>query len=113
MEIDFVHHVALVACVENAGRSSIVGGGRYVVAEPGSAEMAFMVIDTWQGHGIGTMLARHLIGLAREAGLTELAAEVLRENAAMREVLGRLGFVIDAKRDPDVIHLVLNLTSLP
>jgi RimJ/RimL family protein N-acetyltransferase len=99
MEIDFVQHVALVACVDDAGRSSIVGGGRYVVAKPGSAEMAFMVIDAWQGRGIGTM--------------TELVAEVLRENIAMRRVFERLGFVAGARSDPDTIHLVLDLTGLP
>ncbi|MBR0789308.1 GNAT family N-acetyltransferase [Bradyrhizobium manausense] len=113
MEIDFVHHVALVACVDDAGRSIIVGGGRYVVADPGRAEMAFMVIDAWQGRGIGTRIARDLIVLAREAGLTELVAEVLAENSAMRQVFSRLGFVTAPKRDPDTIHLVLNLTGLP
>jgi RimJ/RimL family protein N-acetyltransferase len=114
MEVDFVHHVALVACVmHDAGSSRIVGGGRYVVAKPGSAELAFMVIDTWQGRGIGTMLARHLIAIAREAGLTELIAEVLWENTAMRRVFERLGFVTAPERDPDAIHLVLNLTGLP
>ncbi|QOZ56221.1 GNAT family N-acetyltransferase [Bradyrhizobium sp. CCBAU 53338] len=113
MEIDFVQHVALVACVDDAGCSSIVGGGRYIVAEPGRAEMAFMVIDAWQGRGIGSTLARHLIVLAREAGLTELVAEVLPENRAMRDVFNRLGFVTAPKRDPDTVHLVLNLNSLP
>jgi RimJ/RimL family protein N-acetyltransferase len=113
MEIDFVHHVALVACAKDAVGSSIVGGGRYIVAEPGRAEMAFMVIDEWQGRGIGTRIARHLITLAREAGLTELVAEVLPENSAMRQVFKRLGFVTAATRDPDTIHLVLDLTGLP
>ena len=113
MEIDFVHHVALVACVSDAGRSTIVGGGRYIVSEPDTAEMAFMVIDAWHGRGIGSILARHLIVLAREAGLTELIAEVLRENTAMRRVFERLGFVAGARREPDTVHLVLNLTGLP
>ena len=72
-----------------------------------------MVIDAWQGRGIGSILARHLTGLARNAGLTELIAEVLRENSAMRQVFNRLGFITAPKRDPDTIHLVLNLTGLP
>lgn len=113
MEIDFERHVALVACVDDAGRSIIVGGGRYIVAEPDRAEMAFMVIDAWQGRGIGTTIARHLIGLAREAGLIELVAEVLPKNTAMRQVFNRLGFGLAANRDPETIHLVLNLTGLP
>ncbi|OAF18638.1 GNAT family N-acetyltransferase [Bradyrhizobium neotropicale] len=110
MKVDFENHVALVACVEDAGRSLIVGGGRYIVSAPGEAEMAFVVIDAWQGRGIGAMLARHLIALAREAGLTELTAEVLSENAAMRRVFAKLGFRPAARLDPHTIQLVLALS---
>ena len=45
MEPDFRNHVALVACTEEANRSMIIGGGRYVIFEPGRAEAAFVVID--------------------------------------------------------------------
>jgi RimJ/RimL family protein N-acetyltransferase len=110
MEIDFKSHVALVACAEDAGRTIIVGGGRYIVSAPGQAEMAFVVIDAWQGRGIGATLARHLVALAREAGLTELTAEMLSENAAMRRVFDKLGFRPAARQDPQTVHLVLKLS---
>ncbi|MBR0706569.1 GNAT family N-acetyltransferase [Bradyrhizobium liaoningense] len=110
MEIDFVNHVALVACAKGAGRDVIIGGGRYVVATPGCAEMAFVVVDAWQGRGVGTLLAQHLIALAREAGLAELIAEVMSDNTAMRRVFERLGFSPAAKRDPQTVHLTLKLT---
>ena len=107
LSVDFKHHVALVACMDDAG---IVGGGRYVVAESGSAELAFMVIDAWQGHGIGGLLMRHLIVLAREAGLRQLVAEVLPENIAMRRVFDKFGFKPGEIREPQSITLVLALT---
>src|SRR5262245_12559458 len=47
--IDFVDHVALVAEVDEAGKPTIVGAGRYVVVAPGRAEVAFTVIDAYQG----------------------------------------------------------------
>ncbi len=109
MNVDFKSHVALVACAEEDGHDIIVGGGRYVVSEPGKAEVAFVVIDSWQGRGIGGLLTRHLITLAREAGLTELIAEVLPENASMRRVFDKWGFKSAARRDPSTIHLVLKL----
>src|ERR1700704_2196 len=56
MDIDFKNHVALVARAEEGGRKVMVGGSRYVVFEPGRAEMAFMVVDAWQGRGIGSIL---------------------------------------------------------
>lgn len=106
MEIDFTSHVAIVAVADEAAHEVIVGGGRYVVFEPGRAEMAFIVIDTWQGRGIGSLLMRHLIGLADKAGIEELTAEVLPENAPMLKVFGKFGFRPAPRRDPQAIHLV-------
>ena len=109
MDVDFKNHVALVARVEEAGAEVVVGGGRYVVFEPGRAEMAFMVIDAWQGRGVGSRLMRHLVKIASEAGLNELTAEVLPENAAMLNVFRKFGFKPAARLDPQTVHLVLEL----
>jgi len=68
MNIDFANHVALVALADEGGRNIIVGGGRYIVTEPGQAEIAFVVIDDYQGQGLGTLLMRHLAVIARKAG---------------------------------------------
>jgi RimJ/RimL family protein N-acetyltransferase len=109
MDIDFSKHVALVAEIEESGREVIVGGGRYILVQPGEAELAFVVVDAYQGKGIGTSLLRHLIALARAAGLRELAADVLVENRAMLKVFDRFGFRPQPSHEPQVRHLVLNL----
>lgn len=109
MNVDFVNHVALVAQINNAGHSEIVGGGRYVVTKPGQAEVAFVVIDAYQGQGIGKMLMHHLVRWAREAGLKELVAEVLADNQAMRRVLNNAGFASSRGSDPQVLHFSLAL----
>jgi len=109
MNIDFANHVALVALAEEEGRRVIVGGGRYIVTEGAKAEIAFVVIDDYQGQGLGTLLMRHLAVVARAAGLKELMAEVLPENAAMRKVFSKFGFQARRGPDPQVVHLVLTL----
>jgi len=109
MKIDFSNHVALVAQIDEDGRSVIAGGGRYVLTRPGQAELAFVVVDAYQGYGIGTTLLRHLIMVARDAGLEELTAEVLPENAAMLKVFNRVGFRAEAAGDPQLRHLALRL----
>jgi GNAT superfamily N-acetyltransferase len=109
MDIDFKDHVAIVALADEADRKAIVGGGRYIVFEPGRAEMAFVVIDAWQRRGVGSILMRHLVKIARDAGLQELTAEVLPENAAMLKVFGKFGFRPGSHRDPRTVHLELKL----
>jgi RimJ/RimL family protein N-acetyltransferase len=89
--VDFVNHVALVAVVEETGRPVILGGGRYIVLQPGRAEVAFAVVDQYQGIGIGAALMRHLAAIAQEAGLNELIAEVLPENTPMLKVFEKSG----------------------
>jgi RimJ/RimL family protein N-acetyltransferase len=110
MNIDFSNHVALVALAEEDGRQVIIGGGRYIVVGPGQAEIAFVVIDAYQGQGVGTLLMRHLAAMARSVGLKELIAEVLPENTAMRKVFKKFGFQPAPKREPQVIHLVMHLS---
>ena len=109
LNIDFESHVALVAQIDEDGRAAIAGGGRYIVVRPGEAEIAFVVVDAYQGQGIGTILMRHLAILAHDAGLKELIAEVLPENTAMLKVFRKFGFRPSPKRDPQVVHLVLQL----
>lgn len=109
MNIDFSNHVALVALAPEDGRTVLVGGGRYIVFEPGRAEMAFVVVDAWQGRRIGSILMRHLIEIAGNAGLQELTAEVLPENRAMLKVFAKFGFKPASRRDPQTVHLVLKL----
>jgi GNAT superfamily N-acetyltransferase len=92
------------------GRAAIVGGGRYVVVESGQAEIAFIVIDSYQRLGIGAILVRHIVGLARAAGLKQLSADVLPENVAMLTVLGKFGFRTRGM-DPHVVHLTLPLVQ--
>ena len=103
-------HVALEAQVDDDGRPAIVGGGRYILVQPGQAEIAFIVVDAYQGQGVGTILMRHLAALARDAGLKELVAEVLPENRAMLKLFNKFGFRIDPKGSHQVIHLTLQLS---
>jgi RimJ/RimL family protein N-acetyltransferase len=109
MNADFVNHVALVAEIDENGRHTIIGGGRYIVTNPAEAEIAFVVIDAYQGQGIGTLLMRHLAVIARTRGLKELIADVLPENAAMRKVFSNFGFQARRGADPQVVHLALTL----
>jgi GNAT superfamily N-acetyltransferase len=107
LNVDFVDHVALVAVLDESGRPAIAGGGRYIVVEPGKAEVAFAVVDPYQGQGIGAALMHHLAAIARGAGLKELMAEVLPENVPMLKVFERSGLPLSIKRERQVVHVAL------
>jgi RimJ/RimL family protein N-acetyltransferase len=109
VNVDFVNHVALVAVLEEGGREVIIGGGRYIVGDPGKAELAFVVVDQFQRQGVGAALMRHLAAIARDAGLKELTAEVLAENVAMLRVFEKSGLRLNAQREIGVVHVVLRL----
>ena len=107
--VDFVNHVALVAAMPQDGRETIVGGARYIVAQPRQAEVAFMVVDECHGLGIGTLLMSHLAAIARAAGIRELIADVLSDNAPMLAVFKKSGFPVSTKRQSGVLHLTIQL----
>ncbi|MFL5030577.1 MAG: GNAT family N-acetyltransferase, partial [Xanthobacteraceae bacterium] len=91
------------------GQKVIVGGGRYVVVQPGKAEVAFVVIDQYHGQGVGAALMRHLAAIARAAGLQELIAEVLSENVAMLKVFEKSGLPMTTTCEFEVVQVTLRL----
>ena len=110
VDVDFVKHVALIAVLEEGvGRMEIVGGARYVVTKPGEAEVAFAVVDQYQGLGIGATLMRHLAVIAREAGLRAFTAEVLPHNKGMLQVFEKSGLQVGMKRESGTVHVTLKL----
>ena len=111
VELDFINHVALVALVEEGSRHVIVGGGRYIIVRPGTGELAFAVVDKYQGQGIGAALMRHLATIAREAGVEELIAAVLPDNISMLKVLESSGLRHSTTREAGVVHVSLKLND--
>ncbi len=109
LNVDFANHVALVAVVEESGLPVIAGGGRYIILQPGKAEVAFAVVDQYQGKGIGGALMRHLAAIARGTGITELIADVLSDNIPMLKVFEKGGCRVSTKRDSQVVHVALQL----
>ena len=110
VNVDFVNQVALIALIDEDGRSVIAGGGRYIVVQPGQAEVALVVVDEYQGRGIGRALMRHLTSIARAAGLRTLIAEVLLENAPMLQLFKTSGLQLSTRREDQVVHITISLS---
>jgi RimJ/RimL family protein N-acetyltransferase len=110
VNVDFVNHVALVALIDEEGRSVIAGGGRYIAVQPGQAEVAFVVVDEYQGRGIGGALMRHLTSIACAAGLRTFIAEALSENTPMLRLFKTSGLPLSMRREGQVVHVMIWLS---
>jgi len=109
LNVDFENHVALAAVLSQDGREMIVGGARYIVTQPGCAEVAFAIDDPHAKLGIATHLIAHLIGIARAGRLETFIAEVLPENVPMLKVFERCGLEMTTRREGSVVHVRLAL----
>jgi GNAT superfamily N-acetyltransferase len=76
----------------------------FFTADPGVAEMAFLVEDRWQGRGLGLVLARKLVGEARDRGYAEVKATMLSDNVRMRRLMIALGATLGYTEDPGVME---------
>jgi GNAT superfamily N-acetyltransferase len=106
-DLDYRHDMAFVALAEQDGVTSEIGVSRYALSADGkSCECAVTVSDEWQGKGLGTLLMRHLIDIARERGIRTMISLDSAENWRMHELARDLGF--SRGPDPDdpsqVIH---------
>jgi acetyltransferase len=81
--VDATHHV-LVAFAERRP----VGIAR-LVRDGATAEVAFEVVDEWQGRGVGRLLVARLAADARAAGIVRLVGDIRDENPASRALLRR------------------------
>ncbi len=116
-DLDFTHHVALVATLVEDGTERIIGVGRFHTLDdagkPWRADVAFAVADEHQGRGIGTLLLEHLVPIARALGVTEFRADVLGENNRMLDVFTRSGFVVHRSLDGGVFTLTFPTAATP
>ncbi|MEY2397322.1 MAG: hypothetical protein QOJ00_496 [Actinomycetota bacterium] len=80
--VDHVDREAFVVLVDD----QIIAVGRYDRVEPDAAEVAFVVGDAWQSHGIATMLLNRLGERALEVGITRFIADTYGDNQAMLAV---------------------------
>jgi acetyltransferase len=92
--IDYSKEMALVAEYADAERGRhIAAVGRFIRNVAGnSAELAFVVADVFQHHGLGNSLLQQLTAIARHQGVAELEAEVLADNYNMKSLFHRAGF---------------------
>jgi acetyltransferase len=96
--------VAATAPLEGGER--IVGLADVALLATGVAELGVVVEDRHQRRGIGKLLTEAAASLAVQNGARHLKAELLGENRAMLQLMGRLGPTVHTTEDGHTVTYV-------
>lgn len=101
--VDGKDHVAIVATTVPDARGASVGLGvaRFIRdrADPTRAEVALTVVDEAQHKGLGRILGVAIARAAHERGIVRFEGPILRDNAAIRNLLEEVGAELESTRD--------------
>ncbi len=91
--VDYDREIAIVAEFNEAGRRKILGVGRLSVEPDGkSGELAFIIVDEWQGLGLGTKIVDYVLEIAKEKGIERVFAIMLSDNCRALSLTRKMGF---------------------
>jgi acyl-CoA synthetase (NDP forming)/RimJ/RimL family protein N-acetyltransferase len=90
-------------------RGRLVGAVQLIPVGKDVAEVAEVVDEAWQDHGVGTVLLEALGDVAVRQGIHRLVALVLAENARMSRVLRDLGLPVMTSRDGSSLDIEIVL----
>jgi GNAT superfamily N-acetyltransferase len=115
------HDLAYLVDVGCCGREAVaavdqetgltVGIARFVRDEGApEAEIAFEVVDAWQGEGVGRRLLSQLRALAREQGILRFRALVAHGNMPAFSLVHGLGELLSRRYEDGGVELVVRIT---
>jgi GNAT superfamily N-acetyltransferase len=111
-DVDFIDHHAVVAVHADDPRR-LAGVARWVRdrEQPEEAEMAVVIADALQGHGLGAALGRVLADAALRHGVKRFTATMLPENVAARRMFARISSEMRTHVDHGTLALVADLAA--
>jgi GNAT superfamily N-acetyltransferase len=97
LDLDYDGRFALAAFVLDDGEERGVGVARYARRSdnPAVAEVAVVVLDAYQHRGIGTLLLRDLLDVARDHRITSFTATVQWASAALLDAIRAAGATVN------------------
>jgi len=108
-QIDYDREMAIIALIEDNGRERSIGVNRLTYqARTDQHEFAIVIADEFQGTGVGTILMRRLLEIARDRKIKQIIGIVLSENLKMIKFCRDFGFEV-ADQDGNSITFRLTL----
>ncbi|MEA3348422.1 MAG: GNAT family N-acetyltransferase, partial [Pseudomonadota bacterium] len=97
-QIDYDREMAIIALLEENNRVRSIGVNR-LSYEPrrDQHEFAIVVADEFQGSGVGAILMKRLLEIARDRRIKHIFGVVLAENQKMIDFCRAFGFVVESQ----------------
>ena len=100
----------MVGQVGEPGQRTIIAEARIAkYPDKPCVDIAFVVDEEYQGHGIATFLYQMLARLAKERGAVTMTADVLSSNRTMLKVFEKGIFPVTAKLEGGAYALSIDL----
>lgn len=84
---------------------AIIGHASYSPYEPEAAEIGLLVLDGYQGLGLGTALVERIATEANASGISVFEAVIGWNNTRMIKLVRSLGFPTSERVEPDLIRI--------
>ena len=102
--IDYDREIGIVAELEEDGQRKLLGVGRLVAdMNHEAAEYAVLVVDRYQGRGLGGVLTDYSLEVAKRWGVKSVVAETFKSNARALAMFRNRGFAMDDEKEEDVV----------
>jgi GNAT superfamily N-acetyltransferase len=110
-ELDHADHEAIGAIDPFTGEGLAVARYMRYPDDRSAAEAAVVVIDAWQGRGLGSVLLERLVQRARENGVERFEATLFTDNRAMLALFERIGDVEVLSHEGQTIQIDIALST--
>lgn len=113
-QIDYDREIAIIAELNEDGRKKMAGVVR-LIADPynETAEYAIVIGDPWQGQGLGTIMTRYSLEIARSRGIKKVYAYLLEDNHKMLDMFHKFKFASQKEEDMYRVELLLDSAPVP
>jgi GNAT superfamily N-acetyltransferase len=107
--VDYRQRLALVIEAPAGSGPELIAVGRYDAVGDDIAEVAFVVQDSWQNRGLGTILFEEILRAAAARSHRRFRAFVLADNRRMLDLITRFTRVESRTSEHGVTELVFGL----
>jgi GNAT superfamily N-acetyltransferase len=108
--VDYHRRLALVGEARTSTGPELIAVGRYdEIDEKDTVEVAFVVQDSWQNRGLGTILFDEILRAATARSYRRFRAYVIADNRRMLDLITRFTRVESRTTDHSVTEVVFTL----